>query len=267
MSQATSGFPGPEQHGGAQGSAALAAGYIPNEDEVRVFKECNQESFWYRSLPFSAIGVAVTQVLISRGIIAPSPRFGALPKVAIVGMMSYMVGKMSYMRVCQEKFKNLENSPLGDALRQRTMSPVFPGSNQSEMADPDQAAPADSAFESTHQPAMSYQPPADSYSYSSDYSSPSQSSYDPAPFSSSFSESAPSGVREDDLPQAVNYLDDDLPKKKPVLYEDLRSKNRENYEVTLTQKAETLLKPQAEVAAAAPKKDGKKNKYGDAWEE
>lgn len=40
----------------------------------------------------------------------------------------------------------------------------------------------------------------------------------------------------------------------PVLYEDLRVKNRENYEVMLTQKAETLLKPSAEVAV--PKKDG-----------
>ena len=46
-----------------------------------------------------------------------------------------------------------------------------------------------------------------------------------------------------------------MPKRRPVLYENLRSKNRENYEVTLTQKGETLLKPQAE-ASAQPKKDG-----------
>lgn len=57
------------------------------------------------------------------------------------------------------------------------------------------------------------------------------------------------------LHAAVPYLEDDEPKRKPVLYEELRSKNRENYEVTLTQKAETLLKPQSE-AAAPPKKDG-----------
>lgn len=35
---------------------------------------------------------------------------------------------------------------------------------------------------------------------------------------------------------------EDTPRKKATLYEDLRLKNRENYEVTLTQKAETLLK-------------------------
>ncbi|KAG5275705.1 hypothetical protein AALO_G00123630 [Alosa alosa] len=257
MSQTTSGFPGPQQHGGAQG--ALGAGYIPTEDEKRVFRECNQESFWYRSLPFSAVAIAVTQVLVSRGVIAPSPRFGSFPKVAIAGMLAYMTGKMSYMKVCQEKFKNLENSPLGAALRQGHLRHLSPGLNQSEMSDPNQTAPDDAVFESTHQPVISH-------SYSSDYSSSSQSSYEPAPFSSSFSESAPSGVREDDIPQAASYLDDDLPKKKPVLYEDLRNKNRENYEVTLTQKTETLLKPQAEVATA-PKKEGKKNKYGDTWEE
>lgn len=58
------------------------------------------------------------------------------------------------------------------------------------------------------------------------------------------------------LHTAAPYLDDDLPKRKPVLYEELRSKNRENYEVTLTQKADTLLKPDSE--AAPPKKDGEK---------
>lgn len=31
-----------------------------------------------------------------------------------------MAGKMSYMKTCQEKFKRLDNSPLGEALRQRT---------------------------------------------------------------------------------------------------------------------------------------------------
>lgn len=42
------------------------------------------------------------------------------------------------------------------------------------------------------------------------------------------------------------YLDDETPKKRPTLYEDLRSRNRENYEVTLTQKADILLKSPAE---------------------
>ncbi|XP_028818166.1 OCIA domain-containing protein 1 [Denticeps clupeoides] len=265
MSQASSGFSGPRQEQRRDAQAPLSSGYIPTEDEKRVFRECNQESFWYRSLPFSALAVAVTQVLISRGVLTGSPRFGSLPKVAFAGLMGYMGGKMSYMKVCQEKFKNLENSPLGEALRHAQRQQA-PGPNQSEFWDPNQADPNQATFESSFQPATNYQPPADSYSYSSDdYSNPSFSSFESAPFSSSFSESAPSGMREDAIPQAPTFQEEDTPKKKAILYEELRSKNRENYEVTLTQKAETLLKPQSETSA--PKKEVKQNQYGDAWEE
>ncbi|XP_031430231.1 OCIA domain-containing protein 1 isoform X2 [Clupea harengus] len=220
------------------------------------------------ALPFSAVAVGITQVLVHKGIIAPSPRFGSLPKVALAGLFGYMGGKMSYMKVCQEKFKNLENSPLGAALRQGHLRNVPPALNQSELGDPNQATPEQPSMEPAPQRKTDYQPPPDNYSNSSDYSysSASQSSYDPAPFSSSFSESAPSGVRDDNVPREAPYQEDEMPKRRPVLYENLRSKNRENYEVTLTQKGETLLKPQAE-ASAQPKKDVKKNKYGDAWDE
>ena len=47
-------------------------------------------------------------------------------------------------------------------------------------------------------------------------------------------------------------------RKPNILYEDLRSKNRENYEVTLTQKAEAQLKTPAarEPERSAPQKAG-----------
>ncbi|XP_062412453.1 OCIA domain-containing protein 1 [Sardina pilchardus] len=273
MTQATSFYPQPrdlpspepQQPGGAKDSAKYDR-YALTEDERRILNECHEESFYQRCLPLAIASMVFCRVLLNRGILKPHPRFGSFLKMGTAGMLGHLFGKLSYVQICQKKFESLDKRSFGSAIRQESLRIFTPGMNQSEMADPNQADPADSAFESSHQSAMSYQPPADSFSYSSDYSSPSQSSYDPAPFSSSFSESAPSGVRGDDLPQGVHYLDDDLPKKKPVLYEELRSKNRENYEVTLTQKAETLLKPQAEVAVA-PKKEGKKNKYGDAWEE
>ncbi|XP_036437355.1 OCIA domain-containing protein 1 [Colossoma macropomum] len=263
MSQASSGFnPTPQQtHRNTQGP--LGAAYIPTEDEKRVFRECNRESFYYRSLPLSAIAIAVTQVMVSRGVLSPSPRFGSLPKVAIAGLFGYMGGKVSYMKICQEKFKNLENSPLGEALRQGRLRHVPPELNQSEFADPNPAAPQQSGFETAFQ-ANSQPNPYSSYSSDYPYSSPS-SSYDPAPFSSGLSEPAPYSSRDDVAPQAPPYQEDDAPKKRTVLYEELRSKNRENYEVTLTQKAETHLKPQAEVPT--PKNEVKKNKYGDAWDE
>ncbi|KAK9956401.1 hypothetical protein ABG768_014137 [Culter alburnus] len=261
MSQASSGFNQAAQvpHGSSKGP--FGAAYIPNEEERRVFRECNSESFWYRSLPFSAIAIGITQVMVSRGILSPSPRFGSLPKVAIAGIFGYIGGKMSYMKVCQEKFRKLENSPLGEALRQgRHMPSVI---NQSEFADQNPSESQQS--ESVSQPAKDVSSMPENYSnYTSDYtySSPSQS-YDPTPFSSGFSDSGPVNIRDDISPQAL-YPDEDVPKKRPVLYEELRNKNRENYEVTLTQKAETLMKPQREVAAP---KEVKKNKYGDAWDE
>lgn len=47
-------------------------------------------------------------------------------ELVVAGMLAYMTGKMSYMKVCQEKFKNLENSPLGAALRQGHLRHVPP---------------------------------------------------------------------------------------------------------------------------------------------
>lgn len=43
--------------------------------------------------------------------------------ISVAGFFGYMAGKLSYMKTCQEKFKRLENSPLGEALRQRTGLP------------------------------------------------------------------------------------------------------------------------------------------------
>lgn len=45
------------------------------------------------------------------------------PAPPVAGFCGYLAGKMSYMKTCQEKFKRLENSPLGEALRQRTGLP------------------------------------------------------------------------------------------------------------------------------------------------
>uniref|UniRef100_A0A8C1GXF4 OCIA domain-containing protein 1 n=1 Tax=Cyprinus carpio TaxID=7962 RepID=A0A8C1GXF4_CYPCA len=263
MSQASSGLT-PAAHGSSKGP--FNASYIPNEEERRVFRECNSESFWYRSLPFSAIAIAATQVMVLRGILTPSPRFGSLPKVAFAGMLGYISGKMSYMRVCEEKFRKLENSPLGEALRQGRLHHTPSVLNQSEFEDSNPSESQQSGSESASQRTAEGSSMPESYSsYTSDYtySRPSQS-YDTTPFSSGFSDSGPVNIR-DDISQAPLYPDEDVPKKKPVLYEELRSKNRENYEVTLTQKAETLLKPQRVVPVA--KKEVKKNKYGDAWEE
>jgi len=228
----------------------MDAGYVPTEDEKRVFKECNREAFMFRAVPFSVVSMAITQALIARGTLAASPRFGSLPKVAFAAICGYMAGKLSYMNVCQEKFKRLENSPLGEALRKRSALPLQrPQGDQSELSDPN--APS---FEPM------FQPPESS----------SQISHLRRDQGYSDEPSLQPGRADDINPPVQSYMEDDEePRKKVILYEDLRTKNRENYEVTLTQKAETLLKstPEREPDRSLPRKEVKKNIYGDSWEE
>lgn len=247
MSTPTSGFTEDRQRRGAQ--APVGIDYIPTEEERRVFSECNMESFWYRSVPFTAISMGITQVLVSRGTLSASPRFGSLPKIAFAGFCGYLAGKLSYMKTCQEKFKRLENSPLGEALRQRPgLTPQYSKGPQSELSDPDTQS-----FDSMFTPAESQsQSPAHNKDYGYDYSPEPQMQTE----------------RDNDFNAPVQaQLEEEEPRRKPILYEDLRLKNRENYEVTLTQKAETLLKPQPQRESERPQKEVKKNIYGDTWEE
>ncbi|XP_072319035.1 OCIA domain-containing protein 1-like [Eucyclogobius newberryi] len=235
-----SGAPGFTDERQRRGAAPNAVGtdYIPTEEERRVFRECNQESFWYRSAPFSVVTMAITQALVARGSLSASPRFGSLPKVAFAGFCGYLAGKMSYMKTCQEKFKRLENSPLGEALRQRSLQ--YATGPQSEMGDADTSASSD------YQSQMATQ--SRDYAYSPE--SPVQET-----------------LEEDVAASGQLYLDEEEPRQKSILYENLRLKNRENYEVTLTQKAETLMKPTPQRESERPLKDVKKNVYGDTWDE
>ncbi|XP_053109357.1 OCIA domain-containing protein 1 isoform X2 [Hemicordylus capensis] len=225
--------------------------YIPTDEEKMIFKECNNESFWYRSLPFSAAGMLVTQMLIKKGFLTTNSRFGSLPKVAFAGIFGYLGGKISYMKTCQEKFKRLDNSPLGEALRQRSrpeysQKPVF--SN----------VPSQKPFETVPEGPLSS-------TYSGDHHgvAGSHSKYEPIPFSSSMNESSPSGITDSIPGEPIPFLEES-PKRKGITYEELRSRNREMYEAGVTQKSEIPSKSSQERPL---KKEVKVNKYGDTWEE
>ncbi|KAJ0050653.1 hypothetical protein NL108_005036, partial [Boleophthalmus pectinirostris] len=102
-------------------------------------------------VPFSVVSMAITQALVARGSLSASPRFGSLPKVVFAGFCGYLAGKMSYMKTCQEKFKRLENSPLGEALRQRAGQTVqYSKGPQSEMGDTSMI-PSENMFQSDSQ--------------------------------------------------------------------------------------------------------------------
>lgn len=248
MSSTTTGFT-EEQRRAAQ--APVSMDYIPTEEERMVLRECNQESFFYRSVPFSVVSMALTQALVARGVLSASPRFGSLPKVAFAGFCGYLAGKLSYMKTCQEKFKRLDNSPLGEILRQRTGMPSqYSKGQQSELSDPDTQS-FGTMFQPTEAPSNTSANNKDNtYGYG----------YSPEP-------PVQTGRADDFSAPAQSYMEEEEPRKKPILYEDLRLKNRENYEVTLTQKADTLLKPPHEREPERPKKEVKKNIYGDTWEE
>uniref|UniRef100_A0A8K9V9H0 OCIA domain-containing protein 1 n=1 Tax=Oncorhynchus mykiss TaxID=8022 RepID=A0A8K9V9H0_ONCMY len=142
------------------------------------------------ALPLTAVAVSVAQALVMKGVLAPSPRFGSLPKVAIAGLFGYIGGKISYTKICQEKFKNLENSPLGEALRQgqRHIPQQFAPQNPSELGDPNQAF-----FEQASQSVAEPRTQADSFSYPSDFSYSDQG----ALLSPPLSESDPTGAAAD----------------------------------------------------------------------
>nr|XP_057921427.1 OCIA domain-containing protein 1-like [Doryrhamphus excisus] len=237
MSSSAAGFKEEVERRGAQAPLGLA--YIPTEEERKLLKECRQESLYYRELPFAVVSMAVTQALVSRGFLSASPRFGAFPKVAFAGFCGYMAGRISYIKTCHEKFKNLENSPLADALRRKPG--LLPQSPQSELSDPNSQN-----FDTMFQPAEGV-------------TQTSEHGY-------GFNQETPSQMRNEDAP-VQTYMEEDIPKRKAILYEDLRLKNRENYEVTLTQKAETLPKTPPEKDQERPTKSVKKNIYGDTWEE
>ncbi|NXN93786.1 OCAD1 protein, partial [Rhinopomastus cyanomelas] len=206
--------------------------YVPTEEERRLLKECAQESSWYRAFPLAAVSMLGTSVLIRKGVLRDSSRFGSFTKIAFAGLCGYLAGKISYLPVCSEKFKKLKDSPIGDVLRQAQRHRSHDhSSRKSEFSDmPSQP------FTEPPSPRAGFSLPS---SYSDDYSSTDRglSSYEPVPFSASVNESSPTGITdytvEDPAP-----IPEESRKKKGVTYEELRNKHRGVYEVMQPPKAE-----------------------------
>ncbi|XP_072262350.1 OCIA domain-containing protein 1-like isoform X2 [Pyxicephalus adspersus] len=233
-----------------QGEQAMQ--YVLSEEEVKVVMQCRTESFWYRSVPFSALSMAATQVLISKGFLTTSTRFGALPKVAFAGFMGFVFGKVSYMNVCKEKLMKLENSHLAEQLRAGKIPNIQLPRNAGLNSAYSGNDFANTSSLQTSEPPVS-EPPS---GYSTQY----ESRPVDVPFSSSMSESSTTGI-SDDLAQEPEYFDEKQAKSPPVTYEQLRNKNRGAYDVLTPQT------PARPIPNRAPVTDVKKNKYGDVWED
>ncbi|XP_006141511.1 OCIA domain-containing protein 2 [Tupaia chinensis] len=87
--------------------------HIHRGEIAKIIRECQEESFWKRALPFSLVSMLVTQGLVHQGYLAANPRFGSLPKVALAGILGFGLGKASYIRVCQSKFHAFEDQLRG----------------------------------------------------------------------------------------------------------------------------------------------------------
>ncbi|XP_056270947.1 OCIA domain-containing protein 2 [Pseudoliparis swirei] len=92
---------------GAGRKCPIGDHHVHREDLRKVWKECHEESFWYRALPLSLGSMAVTGGLIYQGVWNASKRFGTLPKLAVAGVLGYAVGKASYIRTCRSKFQEI----------------------------------------------------------------------------------------------------------------------------------------------------------------
>ncbi|CDQ80019.1 OCIA domain-containing protein 2 [Oncorhynchus mykiss] len=81
--------------------------HIHRDDVRQIWKDCKEESFWYRALPLSLGSMAVSGGLIYKGVWSASKRLGPFPKVAAAGVLGYAVGKASYVTTCRNKFQRL----------------------------------------------------------------------------------------------------------------------------------------------------------------
>lgn len=222
--------------------------YTLTEEEKKLLRECQLESFWYRALPISVGCMILSKGLIARGLLTTSGMFGSLPKIAFAGVFGYLAGSVSYVKTCRNKFKTLENSRVGEAFRQRdeyyAMLALSPKAEYSRRNVGRSAAQEEQTPLSTDSGVFDSSPAT-------------------VPFSSSFSESSTTGITDGLVPDPTPSLED-APKQRTVTYSDLRNKHRETNAITATQKSDTPVQP---VPSGAPRKDVKTNKYGDVWEE
>ncbi|CAN8006640.1 unnamed protein product [Ixodes hexagonus] len=98
--------------------------YAFTPEELRVIKECNRESFYYRSLPFASAAMVAVHYGVKAGYLAANPRFGAALKVAGAGFVGWLIGKFSYQSRCEDKLMQLPGSVIGDALRRKRGLPA-----------------------------------------------------------------------------------------------------------------------------------------------
>nr|XP_060511061.1 OCIA domain-containing protein 2 isoform X4 [Panthera onca] len=89
-----------EPHGRKLGSLLFCPKsklHIHRGEISKIIRECQEESFWKRALPFSLVSMLATQGLVHH----------------VAGILGFALGKASYIRVCQSKFHSVEDQLRG----------------------------------------------------------------------------------------------------------------------------------------------------------
>lgn len=109
-------------------------------EEQRVMTACQNESFWYRSVPASGFLAFLAHMGVSNGTLKPHIKWGSKPKVMLGATIGYFFGKFSYVNACSDKFLvEAPDSNIADMIRiRRGMTPR----NIQESSDAEQQQPA-----------------------------------------------------------------------------------------------------------------------------
>lgn len=220
---------------GAPPPQAPGAPYRFTPEEMAVLNQCNEESFFQRSLPLGTLLGVGTFAAVQRGYLKPNAKFGAFPKVSLAVIVGYFLGKVSYQRKCAEKLMALPGSYIGQILREKREGKISPGQSPSQYGSMYGATSGD--IYSDAGPGSSLNLDLDRPSYDSDTYRPDNGPISPDP-----------------------------PAKSSLSYDELRKSNRDKYyesrqdpyRVTPPSAPARVIQPESPPPAPRPT-----NKYGD----
>ena len=218
-----------------------------SQDEMRVLRECNSESFYRRSVPISSALMAGTLYMIRTGRLQPGKRFGVVPKVAVAGIVGYFIGKVSYMDTCKEKLMALPNSEIGRMLRKQRSGGSVTEPGFAELAESPTEEPADGGRDTSRQD-WSLPPRTEGLD---DYYRPTVDT-----------PGATGPLTTDDIPPAQSF----------TTYEELRRQNRAEVEQRMRRGAYDQPPPERQERRPIPQPppaapaSGASNQYGDVWD-
>ncbi|XP_071446634.1 OCIA domain-containing protein 1 [Hetaerina americana] len=246
-------------------TSPLDSSYRFSEDELRVLRECNRESFYLRSLPLSCLLGLGAFYGVNAGFLKKNPRWGPTPKIAIGVVIGYFMGKISYQERCAEKIMQLPNSKLAEYLRQKKLR----GRSGYESMDTPNLGGAMVATPFGNDPQFSYTNTGPVDALQLDLDRPLQEGLDDLGRPSVDSLGASSF--DDDEPIGGTATN---PPTQTVTYEELRRRNREEYEQKRrpyraspsTEESPIVLRQRGPPSESTSSGSTVKNQYGDIVE-